>query len=117
MAKIIMRYPNLRYGNPAEFEYYALGIPDIDLAKQLRRTVQTIRAWRDGSQKIPFWVPELLRLRRMEHNQRMQQMRIATNPQRFGTVSAAGELVAFSPRLVAPASPDKIVAFKQVGKL
>ena len=29
-----MRYPNLRYGNPTEFAYYAVGVPMPDLARR-----------------------------------------------------------------------------------
>jgi hypothetical protein len=63
-----MRYPNLRYGNPAEFAYYVrTGGDDIAaVARTLRRDERTIKDWLSGRQRIPFWVPELLRLRRFE---------------------------------------------------
>lgn len=39
-----MRYPNLRYGNPAELAYYAMGWGSIPrLAKFLRRDERTIK--------------------------------------------------------------------------
>lgn len=34
----IMRYHNLRYGNPHEFAYYVQGMPIKDVARRLRRS-------------------------------------------------------------------------------
>ena len=61
-----MRYPNLRYGNPTEFQYYAMGRPLKDLSRTLRRDERTIRDWLTGRAKVPWWVPEIMRLRRFE---------------------------------------------------
>lgn len=63
-----MRYPNLRYGNPTEFAYYVLcmGNDLHAVARMLRRDERTIRDWLSGRQRVPFWVPELMRLRRFE---------------------------------------------------
>jgi hypothetical protein len=106
LKKITMRFPNLRYGNPAEFEYYSLGIPDKDLARQLCRTEQTIAAWRNGEAKIPFWVPELLRLRRFEHYHRMREMGITGQRRTLGLVDRSGDVLPF-------AVPAKIATFNQ----
>lgn len=69
-----MRFPNLRYGNPTEFAYYAMGRSHADLARVLRRDERTIRDWLTGRAKLPWWVPEILRLKRMEMLERQRQM-------------------------------------------
>lgn len=69
-----MRYPNLRYGNPAEFRHYADGRPLKQLARELRRSERSVHDWLTGRERVPFWVPELLRLRQFEHGQRVRQM-------------------------------------------
>ncbi len=62
-----MRYPNRRYGNPAEMAHYAMAYSDTaTLARSLRRDERTVRDWLSGRQRVPFWVPELLRLRHLE---------------------------------------------------
>jgi hypothetical protein len=38
----VMRYPNLRYGNPTEFEDYCMGRPHAEIARVLRRDERTI---------------------------------------------------------------------------
>lgn len=91
-----MRYPNLRYGNPSELRFYATGIPLRDLARQLRRDERTVSDWLKERQKIPFWVPELLRLRNMEREQQLRRMGIAVNARRFGVV--AGDVIQFPER-------------------
>jgi hypothetical protein len=61
-----MKYQNLRYGNPAELEHQARGIPLKVLAKMLRRSERSVRDWMAGEKKMPWWVPEVLRLRNIE---------------------------------------------------
>ena len=41
----VVRYPNLRYGDPIEFAYYATGAPLADLARRLRRDERAVRNW------------------------------------------------------------------------
>jgi len=57
-----MKAHDRKWGHPSEFEAYAHA-PDEALARGLRVTPATIRAWRSGKRPIPWWVPELLRLR------------------------------------------------------
>lgn len=83
-----MRYPNLRYGNPTEMAYYAMGRPLADLARSLRRDERTVRDWLNGRTRVPWWVPEILRLRRMELDLRMRQMGMGALPARLGVVGA-----------------------------
>lgn len=69
-----MRYPNQRYGNPAEFEYYTQGMSNKTIAKLLKRDQKTIFNYRNGVKKIPWWVPELLRLWHKENMDIARQM-------------------------------------------
>ncbi len=82
-----MRFPNLRYGSPDEFRYYAMGIPPRALANRLRRDERTVKDWLSGKTKIPWWVPEILRLQDMEHQERVRQMGIYKIAPRLGIVS------------------------------
>lgn len=68
-----MRYPNLRYGNPTELAYYAAGIPIPKLARRLRRDERTVKDWLAGKKRVPWWVPEVLRLQHMEQAQMYRQ--------------------------------------------
>lgn len=92
-----MRYPNLRYGNPNELAYFAAYYPDKDrvriLSKELRRDERTVRDWLLGRKKIPFWVPELMRLRRMERDNMLRQMNIQRDQRRLGLVT--GNVIEF----------------------
>lgn len=83
-----MRYPNLRYGNPTEMAYYSMGVPLPDLARRLRRDERTVRDWLNGRARVPWWVPEILRLQRMEHEHRHRQMGMGSLPPLFGVVRA-----------------------------
>jgi hypothetical protein len=83
-----LRYPNLRYGNPTEFQYYAMGVELPDLARRLRRDERTVRDWLSGRTRVPWWVPEILRLRRMEAEIRHQQMGFGKLAPRLGLVRA-----------------------------
>lgn len=69
-----LRYPNLRYGNPTELAYYASTMPLADLARTLRRDERTVRDWLSCRARVPWWVPEILRLKRMEMLERQRQM-------------------------------------------
>lgn len=88
-----MRYPTLRYGNLYEFQYYAQGIPVKFIAKQLRRSERTVQQWLAGTRKMPWWVPEILRLQHMEHQARMYQMNIYPVRVKLGLVT--GSVIAF----------------------
>lgn len=69
-----MKYPNTRYGNPAEFQYYAQNVPLKVMAKQLRRSEKSVKCWLSGERKIPWWIPELLRLQHKEQQDRLREM-------------------------------------------
>jgi hypothetical protein len=71
-----MRYPTLRYGNPTELNYYFTGMgSDLKaLARLLRRDERTVSDWLSEKTRVPWWVPEILRLKRMEAEHRHYQM-------------------------------------------
>jgi hypothetical protein len=83
-----VRYPNLRYGNPTEMAYYAMGVPLPILARRLRRDERTVRDWLAGRTRVPWWVPEILRLKHMEADLRHRQMGFGALAPRLGVVSA-----------------------------
>lgn len=100
-----MRYPNTRYGNPTEMQYYANGIPLKDLAKRLKRSERSVKDWLSGAARVPWWVPELMRLQHMESGIRRRQMGFIVDDRRAGIVR--GDVIDFSQRpTVAPVVQD-----------
>ena len=83
-----MKYPNLRYGNPLELAHYAQPFPLKELAKRLRRSERSVSDWLQGRAKVPWWVPEILRLQHMERVERMRQMQMKAMPLKFRVVPA-----------------------------
>lgn len=98
-----MRYPNLRYGNPNELNHYAQGMPLKDLARRLRRSERSVRDWLSGAKKVPWWIPEILRLQNVEHAQMLRQMGVQPVLKRLGLVTSTATLYSF-PR-IEPAEP------------
>lgn len=88
-----MRYPNSRYGNPEELKYYSQGMSIRELAKQLKRSEKSVKQWLSFEKKVPYWVPELLRLRHMEADLRMRQMGFGEQRLNLGIVK--GTVIVF----------------------
>jgi len=88
-----MRYPNTRYGNPTEFQYYAQGQKPKDIAKRLRRSEHSINLWLAGKRRMPWWVPEILRLQRLEYDLWMHQTGLGRMRTKLGIASA--DVIAF----------------------
>lgn len=88
-----MRYPNLRYGNPSEMAYYCQGLQIHEIARRLRRSERSVRNWLSGRERMPWWIPELLRLQAMEQAERARQMGYA--PLRRLGVVKTGQVVEF----------------------
>jgi predicted transcriptional regulator len=84
-----MKQPNQRYGNPREMAYYAQGRSIQSIARELRRTERSVRDWLSGRQRVPWWVPEILRLRAMEHSLRLQEMGVGRLAPRLHAVDGA----------------------------
>ncbi|PRC91029.1 helix-turn-helix domain-containing protein [Solimicrobium silvestre] len=92
-----MRFPNLRYGNNFELQYYCQGKSIKVIAKRLRRTERTISDWLNCKKKMPWWVCEVLRLQDKEHEEMMRQMFWATHKTRakLGVVSTDAKIIPF----------------------
>ncbi|WP_211468502.1 helix-turn-helix domain-containing protein [Collimonas silvisoli] len=87
-----MKYPNQRYGNPAALTYYAAGLPVQEIARRLKRSERSIRNWLSGAEKLPWWVPEILRLQQLERDQRLRQMNIQPVRVKLGLVGKTATL-------------------------
>jgi hypothetical protein len=85
-----MRYPNLRYGNPTEMAFYTVGVSLPDLARRLRRDERTVRDWLSGKRRVPWWVPELLRLRHEATAHYMRSVSYETHRPVLGSVTRCG---------------------------
>ena len=92
-----MRYPNLRYGNPTEFPYYAMGLTLPELSRRLRRDERTVRDWLSGRARVPWWVPEIMRLKHLEAGLRHRQMfwavPVKKSVMKLGVVTDDGAIV------------------------
>jgi len=104
-----MKYPNLRYGNPQAMKHYAQGIPLKQLAFKLRRSERAVSDWLNGVKKVPFWVPELLRLQAMEQDHIIYQMGIQPIRKKLGVVQDNGQILllkASTPGVAKNESPE-----------
>lgn len=88
-----MKYPTIRYGNPAEMHFYAQGMSIKSLSKILKRSEKSITSWLNGNRKVPWWVPELLRLRLMEREHVLYQMNMQPLRRKLGLVQKTGEVI------------------------
>lgn len=100
-----MRYPNQRYGHPDHLKYYMGSWTPKQLAKHLKRDERTIRNWLSGAQKMPWWVPELLRLERYEKHQQLRQMGINQKLGKLGVVR--GQVIDYVEPKAAPFDFEK----------
>lgn len=76
--KILTRY---NAASPAEFAYYAQGLPMPYLRRALNRSERTINDWLHGNRIIPPWAIAVLRLQRLEHELRMDEMGYRRRPE------------------------------------
>lgn len=111
-----MRYPNKRYGNPTAMAHYAMWYGTVEnLAQALRRTERTVRDWLSGAKRVPFWVPEFMRLQKLEHDLMVYQMTGRQVAARLGVVEKCTIVDAgarFRPDL-APLVEHEIAAVKK----
>jgi hypothetical protein len=85
-----MRYPNRRYGNPTAMAHYAIWYGTVpELAKALKRSERSVKDWLSGKVKVPWWVPEIMRLQQMEHNHTVYQITGRKLAMRLGVVDSA----------------------------
>ena len=112
-----MRYPNMRYGNPTAMAHYAMWYGDTaTLARALRRSERSVNDWLTGRARVPWWVPEVMRLQQMEHNAMVYQMTGRRVAARLGLVDADTVIDAgarFLPDVPMPASAPTLAAVKK----
>ncbi len=105
-----MRYPNTRYGHQQELEFWMQGRSVADIAKRLKRSERSVQCWLLGQRKIPWWVPEILRLQHYEYQDRLRQM--GFKPPKTKLAIATGDVLEFpnsdSP-ISAPITPLKTI--------
>lgn len=63
-----------------------------ELAKALRRSERSVNDWLTGRAKVPWWVPEIMRLQQLEHANMVRQMTGRETLARLGIVQA-GQVV------------------------
>jgi hypothetical protein len=101
-----MRYPNRRYGNPTAMQHYALWYGTVpELAKALKRSERSVRDWLAGKAKVPWWVPEIMRLQKMEHDAMVYQITGRQVSARLGIAGPAGELIDAGARFAPKPAP------------
>lgn len=107
-----MKSHDHKWGHLGEFDLYAHAPEDV-LARGLRVTVATLRAWRSGARPIPWWVPELLRLRQLDFDRLMRSAgyrRIGlVKPGQTAQVYRFAPIVAGTPPAAATAIPDALL--------
>lgn len=101
-----MRYPNQRYAYPDHLKHYTDFYGVTYVAKVLKRDERTVKNWLSGRVKLPFWVPELLRLRDYEAHQQLRYMGIPNHLARLGVVH--GKVIDF---------PDQFAVKGRLAKL
>lgn len=78
--------PQQQHANPLEFAHWARGIPPEYLARHLRCTPATARAWQSGKRPAPWWAVHVLRLDKFERDEMARQMGYAHLLPRLGIV-------------------------------
>lgn len=75
-----------QHANPREFQHYASGLPTAALARYLRCSTATARAWASGKRPPPWWAVAVLRLDALEREEMARQMGYARMLPRLGVV-------------------------------
>jgi hypothetical protein len=73
------------------------------IAKRLKRSERSVHDWLHGKRKVPWWVPEILRLQHFEYYDRLRQM--GFTPPRRRLAVATADVLAF-PKPVAAIVPE-----------
>ena len=90
------------YASYHEFQFQCQGRPTWAIAQMTRRSVRTIERYLSGTQKIPWWIPEILRLQDQEYFDRTRQQGFNPIRKKLGIVT--GELIEFPVKDVEPKS-------------
>ncbi|SOZ07299.1 conserved hypothetical protein [Cupriavidus taiwanensis] len=110
--------PQQQHANPLEFAHWARGIPPKYLARHLRCTPATARAWQSGKRPAPWWAVHVLRLDKLERDEMARQMGYAHLLPKLGIVS--GDVIQFRPRSQrrpAPAKPASVTPLPEPGQM
>lgn len=75
-----------QHANFHEFQHYASGLPPDALARFLRCSTTTARAWLAGKRPAPWWAVAVLRLDALEREEMARQMGYARLLPRLGIV-------------------------------
>jgi len=75
-----------QHANFHEFQHYASGLPPATLARYLRCSTTTARAWQAGKRPAPWWAVAVLRLDALEREEMARQMGYARLLPRLGIV-------------------------------
>ncbi|NUO87676.1 MAG: hypothetical protein HOQ37_16405 [Cupriavidus sp.] len=89
-----------QHANPLEFQHWARSIPPEYLARYLRCTPATARAWLSGKRPAPWWTVNVLRLDKLERDEMARQMGYAHLLPKLGIVR--GDVIQFPARRPAP---------------
>jgi len=100
-----MRYPNTRYGHHGEFVFWMQGHSVKVIAKRLKRSERSVHDWLIGKRKIPWWVPEILRLQHYEYQDRLRQMGFTQQKARLA-VATADVLMFPKPTVTGPSAAE-----------
>lgn len=79
-----------QHANFHEFQHYASGLPPDALARFLRCSTTTARAWLAGKRPAPWWAVAVLRLDALEREEMARQMGYARLLPRLGIVRGNG---------------------------
>jgi hypothetical protein len=111
-----MQYQNRRYGNPATMEHFAMWYGSTAaLAKALRRSERSVNDWLTGRARVPWWVPEIMRLQKMEHDAMVYQMTGRQVAARLG-VATTGAVIDAGARFRPDALPIALTPIAAVKK-
>lgn len=94
-----------QHANPREFQHYASGLPTAALARYLRCSTATARAWASGKRPPPWWAVAVLRLDALEREEMARQMGYSRMLPRLGIVRAGIIQFPTRPRSQPAASP------------
>jgi len=69
-----MQWPNRRYGSAEALMYYTQGLPMQEICRRLRHCERSIKDYLNHKQKVPWWIPEILRLQDLERRVIFREM-------------------------------------------
>ena len=102
-----MRYPNKRHGSPTAITHYAMWYGTVpELARSLRWSERSVTDWLSGRPRVPWWVSEIMRLQKMEHDAMVYEMTGQQVVARLGDAAAGAVVVVGARFRPAPVMPD-----------